>query len=325
MGKKREDLINYCNYPFLPKAAIGIKDLDRESILHCKRNIEKYIPTNIQDLDIPVWLISTIILRNVESNILTRKFVSNYGKLFETFVNKDILNKDIRTELFRYFNIDNDISFVKIDRKLTAIKIHMLDFLELSLKTPEHKFTLAHYPPTKGYCLIERPRFVYLMRTVLESLLLKKIKKMKLYTENELINEIVKEFKLKYPKPKTQQEYINLKNTGIIDANIPPCIAKIFEKTNKEAYLDHNERILVSTFLSAKGFDNQWISENIFEKLSDYNKKVTDYQLSFLNKINEDGNRRYKVKNCSTLEAEGLCYRTDKCKSIINPFNFKAS
>ena len=108
-------MIDYSYYPFL-KGSLQyrhINEFDEQSILYAQDNIEKYTPTKQLELDTQVWLISTIMLRCLNNNFITRKFVSNYSKLFESHLTKDFKNKEIRLEVLDYFRIKNkkDIEF----------------------------------------------------------------------------------------------------------------------------------------------------------------------------------------------------------------------
>lgn len=262
---------------------MDINNLNEQAILHCEKNIEKYNPTNIQSLDIPVWLISTIMLRNTESNFLTRKFVSNYGKLFENFMLKDILIKDIRTEILSYFDIkdDSNITFIHetFNRKpVTFIKIHVDKYLELAVLVPDEKrFQLVNQDLHEGYITIDKQSFVYLMRLVLESKLFHKIKTMKKYEGNELINNIVVN-KLSNLYPKSIKR---VHHSSTESGSQPTNIKLLIEKAYKEHHLTHNERIKVGIYLQAQGYDEDYIID-VFRQCSDFNEKTTRYQLKSL-------------------------------------------
>ena len=197
--------VNYSFYPVL-KGALQhrhITEFDEQSILYAKENIEEYNPTQILNLDLPVWLISTIMLRCLNNNYITRKFVSNYGKLFESHLIKDIYNQEIRKEILDFFNIHKDLEFFRLGPKIEHIKIHITDYLEISeegLSVSAPQFKLVNQTLSKGFVYLETPRFLYLLRLALEQRLIKKIKSMKDYKDNQLINRCVNELAEKYPR-----------------------------------------------------------------------------------------------------------------------------
>lgn len=269
-------MINHSNYPFLSGSITEhIHELDEQAILHCKNNIEKYTPTNILELDIPVWLISTIILRCVNNNYLTRKFVANYGKFIETLLLKDIHNRSIRLQILAYFGITKDIEFIHPRKDTSLIKISIMNYLDFEGGYSEPRLKLVNQVLEKGFVIVEKPRFIYLIRLSLEQNLLKRIKNMKLYTGNELINKVVEEVRERYPQfNKLQAPDKN---------NLPPSIKEIIDKAYREKHLAHHERVKIGIYLQGAGFDMDCILD-IFRNLSDWDEKVTRYQLESLKK-----------------------------------------
>ena len=270
-------MIDYSFYPVL-KGSLQhrhINELDNESIHYAFEHIEKYTPTKLLQLDLSVWLISTIMLRNVNNNYLTRKFVANYGKLFESKLMKDFLNKEIRMEILQYFKIDKDILFSSISKQ-PFIKIGISDYLELleeglSIQAPQ--FQLINQTLEKGYVYIEYAQFIYLMRISLEQRLFTKIKGMKEWKENELIVRCCKELDAKYPRYDKQ--------SAPSKENIPYSIQEIIDKAYRDHHLNHRERIKIGIYLQSNNFDMDYILD-IFRSLSDWNEKVTRYQLNSL-------------------------------------------
>lgn len=268
-------MINYSNYPFLDGAVTEhITELDEQTILHCKDNIERYTPTNILELDLSSWLISTIILRCVNNNYLTRKFVANYGKFVETLLLKDINNKSIRQEILQYFGITKDVEFIYPRLSTSFIKISIMNYLDFEGTFSEPRLKLVNQVLEKGFVIVEKPRFIYLIRVSLEQKLFKRIKNMKLYTQNELINKVVEEIREKYP-----QYNPNLQSPR----NIPPSIQSLIDKAFREHHLAHHERIKVGIAMQAYGYDIEEII-NVFRQCSDFDLRTTTYQLNSLKK-----------------------------------------
>jgi DNA primase large subunit len=271
-------MINYSFYPVL-KGSLQhrhITEFDEQSILYAKENIEEYNPTQILNLDLPVWLISTIMLRCLNNNYVTRKFVSNYGKLFESHLIKDIYNQDVRKEILDFFSIKKDLEFFRLGPKAEHIKIHIMDYLEVSeegLSVSAPQFKLVNQTLSKGFVYLETPRFLYLLRLALEQRLIKKIKSMKDYKDNQLINRCVNELVEKYPR------FDGLKAPS--KENTPDSIKELISKAYEEHHLSHRERIKLGIFLQRYNYDMDYILD-IFRQLSDWNEKVTRYQLNSL-------------------------------------------
>ena len=269
-------MINYSNYPFLDGAVTEhITELDEQTILHCKDNIERYTPTNILELDLSSWLISTIILRCVNNNYLTRKFVANYGKFVETLLLKDIHNKSIRQEILAYFGITKDVEFIHPRKDSSLVKIPIMNYLDFEGSYSEPRLKLVNQILEKGFVIVEKPRFIYLIRVSLEQKLFKIIKNMRLYTGNELVNQVVEEIKPRYP----QFNKLQAPNKD----NLPPSIQSLIDKAFRDHHLQHHERIKIGIYLQGAGFDMDYILD-IFRQLSDFNEKITIYQLQSLRK-----------------------------------------
>lgn len=270
-------MINYSYYPFLKSGLKGehIQEFDEQSILQAKDNIEKYSPTYILELDLPVWLISTIMLRCLNNNYVTRKFVANYGKSFEHRLFQDIYDKEIRLEVLDFFGIFN-MGFTKIRDKEQYVKINMLDYLEimeegLSVSAPQ--FKLQNQIVHVGSIFIELQPFIYLLRIALEQRLIQKIKNMQLYTDNNLINNCVKDLCEKYPRFDKQQ--------APSKENIPYSIQSIINAAYRDHHLDHRSRIKLGIYLQRYNFDMDYILD-VFKQLSDFDLRITTYQLKSL-------------------------------------------
>lgn len=267
--------IDYSYYPFLKRAlAHHITELNEQAILYATEHIDKYTRTHLVELDLTVWLSSTIILKNLQNNYLLKKFVSNYGKLFESIFGKDIKNKSIRNEILDYFEIDRDIEFIII-RKQEHIKIHVMDYLEIQQYVFAPQFKLVNQTLSKAFIYIELPQFTYLLRSSLEQRLIAKIKSMKSYTDNDLINQSVTILRTKYPP------FNKLLAPG--KDNIPQSIQEIIDKAYRDHHLNHRERLKLGIYLQKNNFDMDYILE-IFKQLSNYSEKTTLYQLRSLNK-----------------------------------------
>lgn len=270
-------MIDYSYYPIL-KGSLQhrhITTFDEQEIHYAFEHIEKYSPTKLLQLDLSVWLVSTIMLRCLNNNYVTRKFVSNYGKTFESKLIKDFLNKEVRMEVLQYYSIDKDILFSSVSKE-PFVKIHIIEYLELlekGLSVQAPQFQLANQTLSKGHVYLEYARFIYLMRISLECRLFNKIKTMKEWTENELINRCVKDLDAKYPR----FDKLSAPNKD----NIPYSIQELIDIAFRDHNLSHHQRIRLGIYLLKNNFDWDYILD-IFKALSDFDPKVTTYQLNSL-------------------------------------------
>lgn len=267
-------MINYSLYPFLPYAlSEHITEFKDQFIQIAYRNIEFYKPSNIESLDREVFLISVLMVRKTDSGMLLKKFVTNYGKSFEHYFKSDIFKAECRDHILPYLNIPaNSLTFDSIGKE-RFVKLHMLDFLELSTIIDDNypKFKLVNTVLEKGIAHIPMNDFLYLCRLVVEDKLYKKIKSLKVFNGNELINSLCTELEKKYPK------YIKKRSSSTTS----PSIQALIDKAYKEHHLAHHERIKLGIYLQSYGYDEEYILD-IFRQLSDWNEKITKYQLRSL-------------------------------------------
>lgn len=212
-------------------------------------------------------------VRKIDSGMLLKKFVTNYGKSFEYYFKTDILKAEYRDHILPYLNIPtNSLTFDSIGKE-RFIKLHMMDFMELSTIIDDDypKFKLVNTVLEKGIAHIPINDFLYLCRLVVEDKLYKKIKSLKVYDGNKLINSLCTELEKKYPK------YIKKSKTGSVN----PSIQVLIDKAYREHHLQHHERIKLGIYLQSYGYDEEFILD-IFRQLSDWNEKITKYQLKSL-------------------------------------------
>lgn len=208
-----------------------------------------------------------------------------------------------------FFNFGYNIEY-----KGDYISIKIPEYLKLISKLNDSNLKLVNQNVFSGIVYVFYNRFVYILRLHLEMILLDKIKNMKSVDHIILesnYNEMLLEIKNKY-------EIKMLPRLDIVNKSLPPCIDFIIQKVDKEHYLSHTERILISTFMFSKQYDEDWLIENVFCKLSDWDERVTKYQLKSIKKL--------MVMGCDKIESNGLCKkendRLNRCNKIRNPFNF---
>lgn len=267
--------INYSLYPILPYAlSEHITEFKDQFIQIAYKNIEFYKPSNIESLDREVFLISVLMVRKTDSGILLKKFVTNYGKSFEHYFKSDIYKAEYRDHILPYLNLPtNSLTFDSIGKE-RFVKLHVLDFLELSTIIDDNypKFKLVNTVLERGIAHIPMNDFLYLCRLVVEDKLYKKIKSLKVFNDNKLINSLCTELEKKYPK------YIKKRS---ISTTMNTSIKSLIEKIYSEHHLTHSERIRLGIYLQANNYDWEYII-GLFKQLSDYDPKITEYQLRSL-------------------------------------------
>lgn len=107
----------------------------------------------------------------------------------------------------------------------------------------------------------------------------------------------------------------------IIKKAFPPCIQNLHSAVSTGRHLSHVGRFTLTSFLSNIGMPTERVIE-LFRSFSDYNKRMTRYQVEHI--AGERGSRiRYIPPKCDTLKTHGVCTNPDElCHKIRHPLAY---
>ncbi len=258
---------------------------------------------NTDRIEVNVFLNCMVLLKKINHQYVSHKFISNFTKRFEYFFLQDISNLEIRDKIMDFFNISTEYQRYEDG----IVKMSIPYFLALVREIPGAEFKLINQSVDKGTIKVSNQRFVLILRTLLERLLLKRIESMKSVEHIHIDKKLLEKYTQNVPTRKT------VTNPGNND--IPPCFLHMIEKARTSHHLNHVERLTLGIFLKSKEYDEDYILD-IYKGLSDYSEKTTKYQLGRLDK--------YQVYGCERMNIEGLCRKSDdkhrRCEKIRNPF-----
>lgn len=93
----------------------------------------------------------------------------------------------------------------------------------------------------------------------------------------------------------------------------PPCMQRLYNEAKKGTDLGHHQRLELGKFLlHVSGGDVDGVAD-MYSKMSDYNDRVTRYQLQYIM------DRGLKMNGCDTMMDQGMCV-FDKCSAKECPF-----
>ena len=265
-----------------------------------------YIPKlEMPNTEIISFLISTILLRLSNNTRLIKRFALYESKGIEISLRNDILqNKEIAFKIISSFYSDT----MKKEGKYYSISIP--NYLKHSTELNADEWKLVNQRVDSGYVLLERSNLVRLLRTEISEYLVNKIKQMKVKPTKKLMEYTSRiEGMLEPAEFKMSKEY-------------PPCIKHAITVMNRGDNLSHSGRLLLATYMFAREMEVEDIVE-FYKNAPDFNVKVTTYQLEQLSGEVGSGTK-YRCPSCSTLDTQGLCYRTEECGKIRNPIQFKS-
>ena len=107
----------------------------------------------------------------------------------------------------------------------------------------------------------------------------------------------------------------------VVQAAFPPCINALYADAAASHHLSHTGRFTLVTFLINIGMSPEALNE-LFKTFSDYNERLTRYQIEHLAGERGSGTR-YTPPQCSVLQTHGVCKgRDDLCRRIYHPLKY---
>lgn len=275
-----------------------------------KHLFDKAPSLNFESMDIQVFLISLILLKNTDNKQLFKKWIEGFCKRFESYFLKDIYNKQIREEVFDFIlkssvpDINNKIVFAP-----QYVTIPIPYYLLMVSGIVGSEFKLVNQAVSNGVVSVYHQRFILLLRIRLETIIFNRLKEH--YTKNDIINSYVSILKEQHPVKVYQAPSISNDNKGML----PPCIQYMITKAKEEHDLEHKERLILGIYMVKKGYPEEEIKD-VYSQLSDYHPSITKKALKPLSK--------YQMYGCQKVEGEGCCKKemdkTGRCSKITNPF-----
>ena len=270
-------------------------------------NNKPYMPKfDSPNTEILSFLASTVLL-SLSNNIrLIKKFALYESKGIEISLKHDMKENNIVAN-----DIINSFFGNKMEKKNGKYTVHVADYLKHAVNFNEEEWKLVNQEVNAGYVNLDRDKLIRLLRTEISQYLINKIREMKItnppkkfmnYTNQISILLEPSEFKM-------SKEY-------------PPCIKHAIDVLNRGDNLPHNGRLMLATYMFARGMEVEDILE-FYRNAPDFNEKVTLYQLEQLSGEVGSGTK-YRCPSCSKLKSQGLCFKTDECGRIINPIQFKS-
>lgn len=302
----------YSKYPFLDSAKKFMpanQEFTEQYIHYAYKHLFDPSPEpNFPEMDVQVFLLSLIMLKNTDNKQLHKKWIENYCKQFEKHFLKDIHDESVRNEVLDFMlkSVPNDMVFAP--QFVTMPIPYYLMFVSGMVGS---EFKLVNQAVSNGKVSLYYPRFVLILRTKLQDIIFNRLKEK--YLRNETINNYVDQLIKDHPIQTYNAPPTISNNKGVL----PPCVQYMIDKAKTQHDLEHKERLILGIYMVKKEYSEDEILD-IYSQLSDYKESVTKKGLKPLS--------RYQMYGCSKVEAEGCCYRDkdrlNRCNRISNPFNY---
>ena len=107
----------------------------------------------------------------------------------------------------------------------------------------------------------------------------------------------------------------------VAQSAFPPCIVALYEAASNGRHLSHVGRFTLTSFLVTIGMPPEKVAE-VFKSFSDYNERLTRYQVEHIAGERGSGTR-YTPPKCETLQTHGVCISGDDlCRRIRHPLAY---
>ena len=238
-----------------------------------------------------LYTLSIILIAASKNTILAKKFA---------------LGEAIRAEPLLLMHENHLKKLLPVKKEDDKFVISIADYLKRSIKINEKSWKLVNQNVDAGMVRIKTGKLVRLLRTEISQHVLNTINATR-----------IEEDTIRMLAPLVQKiENITPKYEVTVGKNgLPPCVEHYVNDLRNGENVNHSGRFLIATWMASAGYETEDITA-VFVNAPDYSDRVTKYQVETIKK------RKYNPPSCAKLKTQGLCHRTDKCGSIINPIQF---
>ena len=321
------DVIEKAKYPFLPEAAMHIRDQgftieqfgtdsDLKGIIgkayqriRIAADGKKYKSEEGKlDEEIFSFLMAVILLKQSGSGVLTSKFVMAESIRAERHLETDLANSRGRYA-WRVIRMIENLFSVKVLRQGGDILIPVQDYVRRSVLFHEIPWKLVNRRVSNGKVLLTPREAARLVRPELNEYITKRIRSAS--TPQVLPN-------FEEPVRDLVSHARQFRTERVVSTEYPPCIKHAIKVLADGVNLPHSGRFMLASYLLSRGQTVEQVAP-LFKNAPDYNERVTMYQLK---QIAGKGEKGYTCPSCSKIKSNDLCFAIPACDGIVNPLQF---
>lgn len=320
-------------YPFLPKAADYIKELDlavedMEALPNILNHAQQRVieafdnpaetsrhsaPPNIE---IPSFPVATMVVAAINDKYLKKRYALHEAKKAFAHLKQETTERTL--EIAKHFKWDIGIAPPE-KAPYQRFAIHFVSYLQNTTTLQESKWKLINKEVKEGK--------VYVTKNEACRLLQEEIRK---YIETKL-NTKVESLppRIRTITEKLKNEFIARKGTIRLEEYpervdmkaFPPCIMAMYNAMSSGHHLSHIGRFTLTTFLINVGMTTENVID-LFRTLSDFNERLTRYQVEHV--AGQRGSRtKYIPPTCTTLRTHRICTDPDEvCRRVKHPLGY---
>jgi len=324
-------------YPFIPEAAIYVKNLDikidelaspeyNRVLDRAEKRIEDAIinATVNRELrehrvEIPSFPIAIMMVAAIDDSFIKKRYAlaeakGAYSQLEEEETEKMLgIAKNFNWKIHQ---IKDETSEYE---KPYDFMLHFTDFLKNSTSFHETEWKLVNKHLSNGAVYIKKKDASRLLQEEICRYIEDKLNVKVGALPPSIMNRIerLKQL-LAEKKGKVRLEEFPKK---VVLAAFPPCIKELYDTTASGHHISHIGRFALTSFLVNIGMTPENVVD-LFRSLSDFNERMTRYQVEHI--AGERGTRtKYVPPRCDTLRTHGICHSIEEtCKRIRHPLTY---
>ena len=328
-------------YPFIPEAAEEVKKLDfriedvlednyksiltraEERIIEAITSSPPEVSYNphkyrgdVEVLSLPVAVALVAALAN---DYIKRRYALAEARRAYGLLKNESEEKIVEiAKKFRWkIRISNEkMGFIKFD-----FALNFIDYLRNTASFHEKNWKLVNKPVLKGEVYLSKQQTVRLLQEEIRRYIESKIDPKVRAVLPKSILERVERLRQMFSERMKEAPPEDLSSLGVADEAFPPCIRQLYEAVKSGRHISHVGRFTLTSFLIHIGMDQNMIID-LFRKSSDFNERLTRYQIEHIAGERGSGTK-YIPPKCDTLQTHGICPGMDNlCKRIRHPLTY---
>ncbi len=323
---------DFAKYPFLKQASKQIEELGLTiSNLSCPENkpvldraqdqVETAIlETNIGEMvkdkrtEISSFAAALILVIATKNSWIKKRYALAVAKTANIQMLREDMTKD------KILAIAHDFNWVIIDGKpYKDFKLAFNFYLKNAAHLHGYGWKLINQIIDKGMVYLNRDKVVRLLQEEIKSRVEKRLDVPELKNLPQEITSIADAL-TKLAQEIMGQEIEEIPKV-VVQAAFPPCINALYVDAAQSHHLSHIGRFTLTAFLVNIGMTSEILNE-LFKTFSDYNARLTLYQIEHIAGERGSGTR-YTPPQCSILQTHGVCKnKDDLCRLIYHPLAY---
>ncbi len=247
--------------------------------------------------------LAKLVLVALEDPVITRKYANMERDALERNLNVNPEDADVIAEDLglRYRRINRII-----EHQVYHYELHFIDFIKYAKNFSTEDFMLINQVLNKGKVLLQRDRFIKILREAFVDKFVEDVEKSKEYSDllkRYLRRELdeIRNLKDEYISKYTPIEFGSVETDAF-----PPCMKSIMAKISDGVNVSHQARFSLVAFLHRIGMKEEEILK-VFASVPDFKRDLTIYQIRHI--TGKISGKEYSVPKCATMRSYGLCVR----------------